>query len=1062
MGKKLVDVAVAILINTNNQVLITKRNTKQSFAGYWEFPGGKLEYGELPIDAAIREVSEEVRINLDPAQTKQYAKANFELDDRIVNITYFKTTAINSSGTITDQLDMKWIAVEDLNNYNFPKANDNVIANLMAEYNNLEDVHNSKITSNRLQNITNTELVHNYIDKDGKSHKVLSTLVDHLLDCTSFKIVVAFITNSGVSLLLPTLIDLQKRGIRGQIITSTYLGFTEPEAIAKLRTFSNLTIYLNDSNLHSKGYIFEYPNHYQALIGSSNLTASALTTNSEWNTLSTHSYEDDSLILESFEQIQNQSSTKGSDFELYENQYKTLKAINKTKQRLYETYIIETENNSENASYEPITANTMQRAALKSLENLRSSNIDKGLVISSTGSGKTILAALDAKQANPNRLLFIVHRENIARKAMETFKALIPDKTYGLYTGMTKDPYADYIFATIQSLVNNLDEIKQIDFDYVIIDEVHHGGAPSYQEVFKQIKPKFYLGLTATPERSDGFNIFEMFDYNIAYEYRLDRAMEDKLLAPFHYFGVSDITIDNKPVDDKTTINDLTSNERIKNIIHKLKEYTTVKPNGLMFVSNVNEAKELSNALNQHGFKTISLDSSNSEEERKYAIDHLHTDKLDYIITVDIFNEGIDIPAVNQVVLLRPTKSAIIYIQQIGRGLRKHKGKEYVTIIDFIGNYKNNYLVPVAIANDHSYNKDVLKKDVIVNGITALVGESVIQFEQIVQEQLIKQITNTKISTMAKIKQDYNYLKAKLNRIPMLDDFYQDSLISPLEITKLDIYPNIINRIEKEQINFTKDEQLYLEYLSKYVLPSKRNAENIIISMLLEQDTLIVPNDNQQLRNAADHLSKQIFTKISDEYKFRPLLSKQNSDTYQITPQFKASVQNVEFKTHLVDILKVNRQLTTTATLNNKTTYTRKEAYKYLLKDFNNGYQVGGYTVFDDIALIFITLDDSNSFTNYDNELLNNKQITWFSKANRKLIDKENNLTAEGKLEQNKVDIHIFTKRNSSEEFYYLGTATTSNIEKQQIEDKHRYKYTFNLNKSINKELYKYLTTKGD
>ncbi|MFV0393319.1 MAG: DUF3427 domain-containing protein, partial [Coprobacillaceae bacterium] len=684
-----------------------------------------------------------------------------------------------------------------------------------------------------------------------------------------------------------------------------------------------------------------------------------------------------------------------------------------------------------------------------------------GLVISSTGSGKTILAGLDVKQVNPSRMLFIVHRENIARKAMDTFKQIIPNKSYGLYTGTTKDKDSDYLFATIQTLVNNLDSFNKNDFDYIIIDEVHHGGAKSYQQVFNYFKPSFYLGLTATPERTDGFDIFKMFDYNIAYEYRLDRAMKDDLLAPFHYFGVSDITVDNELVEENTSINNLTTEERIKNISNKLREYTvTSQVNGLMFVSNVTEAKQLSSKLNEEGFKTITLDATNNEDERQQAIDKLETTELDYIITVDIFNEGIDIPCVNQVVLLRPTKSAIVYVQQIGRGLRKHSSKEFVTIIDFIGNYKNNYLVPVAISNDHTYNKDKLKKDVIINGINILHGESVIQFEQIVQEQLIKQITNTKINTIANIKHDYNYLKAKLNRIPTLLDFANNNLMSPLEITKVDIYPKVVSKMEKEKCALAQNEEVFLEYITKFVLTSKRKAEHSVLSQAIEQQQITLTKDEEI--NAADHFAKEIFTKISDEYKYKPILEKASESKYRLTKDFKTSLDNKLFKDSILDILAVNEQLVSTNDLQLNTTYTRKEAYKYLLKDFNNGYQVGGYTVFDDLALIFITLDDSNSFTNYDNELLSNNQITWFSKANRKLRDKNNNYTAEGKLAGNKVDIHIFTKRNSSEEFYYLGTAYTKYIEEQTKEEKQRYKYTFNLFNTISDELYKYLTVKGD
>ncbi len=1040
MEKKVVDVAVAIITNKDNQVLLTRRNNSQSFAGMWEFPGGKVEANESFKEAVIREVFEELNVDILFNNTFEYASNYFEYDDFIANIKFFKTSLKNQTPILTDQLEMKWVDIESLTHYQFPSANNIAVDKLI-----LEDKV-VKAEMNISNPVSNTKLIHNHTDEQGNHHKVLSTIIDNLLECTSFKIVTAFITESGVSMLLPTLKVLEARGVKGQIITGTYLNFTHPTAVSKLNSFSNIEVLLNGDNLHTKCYIFEGEKQTKVLLGSSNITASALTTNIEWNNLTTYSSlpGNDNLYLNQinseFVKIAEQSSKLDDVIDEYINMYNNQKLDNINIQT----------NNQE------IKANSMQIAALDSLEKLRKNSLDKGLVVSSTGSGKTILAALDVKQASPDRMLFVVHRENIARKAMDTFKQIMPNKSYGLYTGTSKDRNSDYIFATIQTLVNNLDSFNTNDFDYIIIDEVHHGGAKSYQRVFNYFKPSFYLGLTATPERMDNFNIFEMFDYNLAYEYNLNDAMNDNLLAPFHYFGVSDITVDDQLVDDNTTINNLTDKMRIKNIKDKLIEYTvTNKVNGLMFVSNTNEAKELSTNLNNLGFKTISLDSSNSEADREAAIARLETDELEYIITVDIFNEGIDIPAVNQVVLLRPTKSAIVYIQQLGRGLRKSKDKEFVTIIDFIGNYKNNYLIPVAISNDHSYNKDKLKRDVIVNGVELLQGESIIQFEQQLQRDLINQITSTKISQMSKIRQDYNYLKSKLNRVPTLLDFEDNGLISPTEIVKLDIYPKLVSKIEKISNNLSEDQELYLEYISKYVLTSKRKQEATILSQLMDSSTLTIRDEIE--RNAAMHLAREIFTKISDEYKYKPILNQVSADEYELTIDFKQALQTKQFKDNIQDMLTLNSKYTTNSGLVKYNTYTRKDAYKLLLKDFNNGYQVSGYTVFEDMAIMFITLDDSNSFTSYSNELLDSKTITWFSKKNRKLT-KNNKLTQEGMLAQNKVPIHILAKRTTSEEFYYLGTAKTINTETIQVNNEDtRIKYFYQLQSTIQDKTYKYL-----
>lgn len=910
-------------------------------------------------------------------------------------------------------------------------------------------------------NIENSQFIYN-----SKDRKVLSTIIDNLNNCEQFIISVAFITDSGVSLLIPTLLKLESKGIKGKVLSGTYLNFTDPSALRKLNTFSNLEVKLvKFDNFHAKGYFFKQDEVWTSLIGSSNLTQSALTISEEWNVLNKHSLDSKLLKdgLDRFNTLWNEANILEDIIDSYELIYK--EAINdKAVKPLLEN--------------KRIVANSMQEEALKSLEDIRKAGADKALVVSATGSGKTILAALDVKQVSPKRMLFVVHRENIAIKAATTFERVIgSDKSYGMYAAANKQIEADYVFATIQSINNNLDQIVKQNFDYIIIDEVHHGGAKSYQNLFKQTKPAFWLGLTATPERSDGFNIFEMFDYNLAYEYRLKSALEDQLLCPFHYFGVKDITVDNQTVTESATIDQLTAKARVDHIVNTIHTYTTIETiSGLIFVSNKSEAWLLSEKLNERGMRTTALTSSDSEQVREEAITKLENNKLDYIITVDIFNEGIDIPCVNQVLLLRPTKSAIVYIQQIGRGLRRYPDKEFVTIIDFIGNYKNNYLIPIALSSDDTYNKDRLKKEVILNGVTALTGASTIQFEEVLQEELINSITNTNFSTLSNIKHDYNYLQSKLDRVPTLLDFYDNKLISPEQIVNNDIYPLVKAKITKEELNLTKEQQLYIEYVSKLIYPAGRLHEifilqeyinnpkaNCTVEVLTElfEGKYNTHNQYSVMANAIAHLSKHIFKSISDEYKFSPYLTLSNN-IVSIDSNFAKELQNTTFKCELEDILGVaekqylqsNYDIDSLLTRNQS--YTRKQAYKYLLKDFNNGYQVGGYTVFGDIAIMFITLDDSNSYAQYDNELLSQNQITWFSKANRKLIDKQGNLTTEGILAENKVAIKLFVKRNSSEKFYYLGDAITQ----ETIQEPNRIKYIFKLQEDIDKATYDYLRVK--
>jgi len=421
----------------------------------------------------------------------------------------------------------------------------------------------------------------------------------------------------------------------------------------------------------------------------------------------------------------------------------------------------------------------MQIEALGNLKNLRVEGKNKALIISATGTGKTYLSAFDAKAFNPKKLLFVVHRLTITKDSLTTFRSVFGnDKTMGLYSGSKRDLDCDFVFSTIQTIskTNHLDNFSKDYFDYIIIDETHRSGAGSYLRLIEHFEPKFLLGMTATPERTDGNDIFQLFDHNIAYEIRLSRAMEEEMLSSFHYYGVTDLSIDNIEVDRKSDFRYLVSNERVERIIEQAKFYGSDNgiTRGLIFCSRKNEAVELSELFNSKGFRTVALTGDSNEKERARAIEKLETDnlseKLDYIFTVDIFNEGIDIPKINQIIMLRPTESAIIFIQQLGRGLRKLDGKGYLTVIDFIGNYENNYLIPIALYGDTSYNKDSLRK-LITEGSRMIPGASTINFDEITKERIFQYIDSANMQLFADLKKDYNLLKFTLGRTPMMMDF---------------------------------------------------------------------------------------------------------------------------------------------------------------------------------------------------------------------------------------------------------------------------------------------------
>lgn len=431
----------------------------------------------------------------------------------------------------------------------------------------------------------------------------------------------------------------------------------------------------------------------------------------------------------------------------------------------------------------------------------------------------------------------------------------------GLVTGKSHDYGADFIFATVQTLSKkeNLEKFARDHFECCIYDEAHHTSADSYKKIMDYFTPQFTLGMTATPDKKDdhieGRNIYEIFDHNIAYEIRLQKAMEEDLLCPFHYFGITDLEIiDDMIANDKKMTKEqklenfrkLTSDDRVKYVMEQAEYYgySGNRVKGLIFCSRIEEANGLSKKFNEYGWRTLALSGADSEEVRRDAIERLVNDdinELDYILSVDIFSEGVDVPEINQVIMLRPTQSPIVFIQQLGRGLRKAEDKEYVVILDFIGNYKNNFMIPIALSGDRSYNKDNVRK-YVVSGNSLIPGASTIHFDEISKERIFNAVDNLK-SMKALIKESYTSLKNRLGRIPRLVDFYENEEIDPMIIIReYKTYHAMLKAMEKKQEieELSDSETLILEYLSKTILSGVRPQELELLKMLLEHNEVSI------------------------------------------------------------------------------------------------------------------------------------------------------------------------------------------------------------------------------
>lgn len=917
------------------------------------------------------------------------------------------------------------------------------------------------------------------VNQKNPPKKVLLTLLKEFENCEEFYISVAFVTTSGVATIINKLIELEKRNIKGQILVSQYLNFSQPEALKRLLQFKNIDIRIvTTGNAHSKGYIFKRNSHYNLIVGSSNLTAQALTTNKEWN-IKVSALDDSGIV----EKLLNEFH---SDFE--KATLVTEEFILSYKEIYQKQFLLNKKNNFEtlSESQEIITPNSMQKEALENLTKLREEKKNKALIISATGTGKTFLSAFDAKVFNPKKLLFVVHRLTIAKNSLKTFRKVFGNnKTMGLYSGDKRELDSDFVFSTIQTIskFTHLENFKKDHFDYIIIDETHRSGADSYLRLLNYFEPKFLLGMTATPERTDGNDIFQLFDHNIAYEIRLNRAMEEEMLSSFHYYGVSDLVIDNKEIEKKSDFNLLISSERVNRIIEQANFYGSDNgiTRGLIFCSKVNEAIELSTLFNLRGFKTIALTGDSSEEERSKAIEKLESDnlneKLDYIFTVDIFNEGIDIPKINQIIMLRPTESAIIFIQQLGRGLRKVDGKSYLTIIDFIGNYENNYLIPIALYGDTSYNKDSLRK-LISEGSRMIPGSSTINFDEITKEKIFKSIDSANMQLFRDLKEDYNLLKFKLGKIPMMMDFIEHGSRDPfLYVNYSNSFYNFITKVEKEHVfKLTKKQEILLELFSKEINNAKRIEESYILNQLILKGKLSISEFKASIFKSYGFTPNQA-TIESCLININFLFIRKNEkiifikdDSFLFHEEFIENLKNIDFKDFLLD--SINYSITTFENLFNRdyyknglilyNKYSRKDVCRLLNWDKDISSTVYGYRTNSGITPCFVTYhksDDIDSTINYNDHFINPSTFAWESRSNRKLeSDEIKNVI-------NSERILLFVKKEDGEgtDFYFMGDATIipDSTEQSYMPDSKLpvVHFKFHLEQPVIDSVYKYITT---
>jgi superfamily II DNA or RNA helicase/HKD family nuclease len=940
------------------------------------------------------------------------------------------------------------------------------------------------------------EFLPEFLTNDPSQYrKILTTILHELKSCDEFCISVAFITTSGVAALMNTLLELKDREIKGKIVGSKYLNFTQPMALKRLlENFPNIELRVAEyGDFHAKGYLFRKDSKYNMIIGSSNLTSAALSKNKEWN-LKISALKESSIMSRALEEFRSEfeQATKVTHdwIESYSAVFE--------KEKHFRRRIREFEDVRRD-----VEPNMMQQEALANLLRLRSNGAKKAILISATGTGKTFLAAFDVAAFAAKRCLFVVHRRTIAEAALRTFKEVIgKNRTYGLYSGNSKDLHADFIFSTVQtiSMSEHIDLFKSDDFDYIIIDETHRAGADSYKRILDYFKPSFLLGMTATPERTDGLDIFSLFEHNVAYEIRLHRALAEGMLSEFHYFGVRDITADGRVVDDRSDFRFLAAEERVRHILHAIRTYGTDDGiiRGLVFCSRKEEASLLSEAFNTHGYRTVFLSGESSEESRKAAIERLESnnqDRLDYIFTVDIFNEGIDIPRVNQILLLRPTNSAIVFVQQLGRGLRKVEGKQYVTVIDFIGNYQNNFLVPIALYGDTSYNKDTLRK-LIGGGSRLIPGASTINFDKVTEAQIYSSIDGANMQVKRDLDRDYQLLKFRLGRIPMMMDFIDHGSRDPFHYISYSkhSYYAYVKSSEKSILDFNDEKHgVLLKYFSKEINNAKRVEESILLKILIEKGSFDFEEFKRNLEALFDYpvemdtyesaINNLKLNFITENYQGNVIsvaeihelevLKKTGLKVYP-SDVLKEALDNNVFSDYLID--SVNYSIKRFSINYKKENfvngflryrkYSRKDCFRILNWDqLPVAQSVGGYMFHKDgkncpIFVNYHKADNISDTTKYDDGFEDVSTIAYMSKNKRNLTSPDVVKFANSELQNIRLPLFVKKDNGEGDDFYYMGDVTpiSSRFQETEISNVSVVKMFFRLDKPVEQSLYDYIT----
>jgi len=879
----------------------------------------------------------------------------------------------------------------------------------------------------------------------------LTTIQANLRLCKAFCFTVSFIKKAGLVLLANDIKSAIERGAKGKLITSTYQNFTDVESLnffLKLScSFDNFECHLDDecfydeknyttSGFHTKGYLFEFEERCELIIGSSNITRYALLKNIEWD-----------LVVNCAKENEPYKSACIEFDDLWE------KTINLTQDRIsiYAqklNFVIERWDMDYDLAEQKINPNYMQRKALKELNRNRALGINRALVVSATGSGKTYLAAFDALNFAPDKLLYVVHEGSILRKSLETFQEVFGGlKTCGMYSGEAKEMEADFIFSTNVSMCRSLELFDKREFDYIIIDECHHAVADTYRKIIDYFEPEFLIGLTATENRMDNQDVVELFGNNIPYELRLRDAIINDLIVPFHYYGIRDELVDYGLSDssERRLIAQIANEDNCDFIRQQIEKHrpTGQKLKALAFCRNIQHARMMADNMGEY-YHTAFLSGHNKTGERIRAYNELQSDskELEILFAVDILNEGVDIPGVNMVLFLRPTESSTIFIQQLGRGLRKYPNKNYVTILDFIGNsYKRSVHIALALGSlskGYILEKKLLKLMVKQNFKQLGLDEYgvKINIDDLSKEEILQHIDNENFNQLRYLKKDYQNFKSylKTQSYPKHMDYvnsdYAPNLLKFMKIKinnqKTNSYYNFLVGIGEDIPLFTDEQVIAINYLSS-LLPLVRRHEFLIIRCLLE--------GNYEKDKIRQCLSKEISGYTDEQFNHALQFMVESGVVTPTDKTLKFSCEvNREFTEYVNDLLQYGLSQYSVKYSTDEEDFLLYQDYRQdqaLLKILENPKhnQYGTYYKHGNMYIFAgLKKDDSvQEHLNYKDKFLDKETFQWESIAN---ISKKDEL-----LQKSSKQAFIFVRKVKSENgitlpYTFVGTGHLHNPRK--------------------------------